>query len=1819
MARLGYIGNDSKIFHINENPDNSVLRKKKEEEPALVKVAETVKPTTQTFNSESSKTQTFTQPTAKAKESKKESKNEKKKASLKDALNNYKETIKNSAVANQGFNLSNAISDMANLSDANKQLLESAPIIGNYYRTQNQGRKNAVNLATNMGSGAIGTMEKAADAAGDLVFNPIEQRYNYAFDYLTKGKKTADENLADLKKMQERDIKKNRTEKFLEDTGYNDIADELEKGSAIKRSNLGGQISQGLGGMVPALVLGQAWGGAPELTNISGLQGKERLAAALGNVGKTYMAQLPSNAVLGASSYGGGMEEALNDGASMNRARAYGLTNAGIEQLTEMLTGGVPGLEGKGGIDQLVDPLINRNTNGYLNALLRAGYGALGEGLEESAGTYLDALARRGILEQNIDWNEVNKEALQSGLAGAATGAILNAPSTSQDFQNVRAENRARDVLGDAEYAEGRGQYNPDYKGWENQREENRIENEKKAEERQQRNEEFARIQQEREEEARKAQELAQEREKEQERIRQQEETKRAQEAIKQPQITAQIDGRKTQDIKEFKDVRNDYNQYYKKADMENFDNTVLKKAMDTIEGSKRYGRTKQQWLDVANNIGMQLRGQDIDTIKKYAFESFKDQAPNRNFNKQGKGTDMWGAHDWVRAVYEGAKVNEAQQATQTEAQETTPKYVDSFKGETWKESKNKHVQKNEVTDMDLQFVTDKPGVFIGRQAELARTQTLEQYKNWVDGLTQEAQQNIKDYGGAEKIWNESQTMTPLEIANKIYNEDNAKISEETTQKENRMDDKTFEKTVKDTILRTTERDALDMNETKESFMRHNYNKATSDELGITQKQIEDIYDKYRNEDGSFKTENGKKLENLQREIEQEEKLVEQGKSDDGYHLAELEKEYEELLKQNIEQSNIAEEIKEPVIKAEEKPKIEKQPKVETKEEEKQYLMDNGMPEEKAQILYEMPKPPKETLSERIKNNKASRREEISYWRRNLVDKGETIYKIGKKTKNPNLYAKYDKRGTTTGEANYDIGVAQTDLKGKPYKNFTDANGKKTSMSLNQIWDGMDLKAANEYLAHYLNVDRYPQLNEDGSHKYVIGPSVTDEVSKQRIAELEAEHPELKRFGENIWQYEKNQLQSRVEAGQISQAQANQFLKETPHYVHLQREIPKGSTTTIEFDKNGNAKVNKNIKEFKGSTLNILPFQDTMAQYTLDVRNSIRDNIFAQELAKTLGVGTNGETVENIEDIFGTNPELLKDNGDGTYSLTFFNKGTATVIPIDQGIYESLQPNKHYDFEDRKFFKGVRKIDNIRKALLTEKNPMFLATNMMKDAFDAPLNSKYPVLFAKNYPRAVFEILRNGQNYQQYQALGGLQNTYFDSEGYKKQGSKLNPLTWIEKANNAIEQIPRLAEFMSTMEKTGDVDQAMYNAAEVTTNFKRGGDVTKAANRNGATFLNASVQGFSKQIRNFTDAFNITDGKVNVDAKQAVQMLGKVLVLGIAPGLLNDLMWDDDDEYKDMQDYQKDRYYLFKGKNGEWIRIPKGRAVSVFQSAARRTGYALKGQEDAFKDFGKFASGQIAPNNPFENNIISPIVDVGRNKSWSGNAIIPQSLEKKKAEKQYNEKTDKASRKISETINKSKIAKTLIPKNYRSAMGINYLMDQYSGAIGDIALPMITPKASSKNTNVLTKPVTDKFTTDAVYSNKSVNSFYDTMNKLAEEDETPVDIAKNNYMTSKSIALSKLYKEQRNIQNDESLSKSEKYEQAREVQKQINAFTKQAVKDVKNIEEEEYYLKIGDSYYKKVIEDGETKYKQDTSKKIPVGDKYALYDYFREKYEKSKE
>lgn len=152
-------------------------------------------------------------------------------------------------------------------------------------------------------------------------------------------------------------------------------------------------------------------------------------------------------------------------------------------------------------------------------------------------------------------------------------------------------------------------------------------------------------------------------------------------------------------------------------------------------------------------------------------------------------------------------------------------------------------------------------------------------------------------------------------------------------------------------------------------------------------------------------------------------------------------------------------------------------------------------------------------------------------------------------------------------------------------------------------------------------------------------------------------------------------------------------------------------------------------------------------------------------------------------------------------------------------------------------------------------------------------------------------------------------------------------LRHIIKANNFIESVPRLAEYIASREAGASVEVAMLDAARVTTNFAAGGKLTKALDRNGATFLNASVQGALQQARNFAEA------KQN-GFKGWASLAARYAALGLPAVLLNNMIWDDDEEYQELPDYITNNYYII-GKYGEgsFIRIPKGRVAAVIQNA----------------------------------------------------------------------------------------------------------------------------------------------------------------------------------------------------------------------------------------------------------------------------------------------
>ena len=80
----------------------------------------------------------------------------------------------------------------------------------------------------------------------------------------------------------------------------------------------------------------------------------------------------------------------------------------------------------------------------------------------------------------------------------------------------------------------------------------------------------------------------------------------------------------------------------------------------------------------------------------------------------------------------------------------------------------------------------------------------------------------------------------------------------------------------------------------------------------------------------------------------------------------------------------------------------------------------------------------------------------------------------------------------------------------------------------------------------------------------------------------------------------------------------------------------------------------------------------------------------------------------------------------------------------------------------------MRKVTNVFKSLITQKNPLFAIRNMMRDIPTAYVYGKRgkPVHIWKRGPcqKAGKDILTNSESYQRYRAIGGGMSNFFTGD-----------------------------------------------------------------------------------------------------------------------------------------------------------------------------------------------------------------------------------------------------------------------------------------------------------------------------------------------------------------------------------------------------------------------------------------------------------------------
>lgn len=701
--------------------------------------------------------------------------------------------------------------------------------------------------------------------------------------------------------------------------------------------------------------------------------------------------------------------------------------------------------------------------------------------------------------------------------------------------------------------------------------------------------------------------------------------------------------------------------------------------------------------------------------------------------------------------------------------------------------------------------------------------------------------------------------------------------------------------------------------------------------------------------------------------------------------------------------------------------------------------------------------------------------------------------------------------------------------------------------------------------AYALELERQRAIVEKQGLKPVFGYDVTADDSQTAAQLLEAKNPEFKEWAKEVYKYSDDLIRYRVEAGLITPEFANALKKRYPHYIPTFREEGTNSKRARSARRNGGIVVSNAIGRAVGSDGVLLPLHTALSRKTVSTMRNAGLNQFGLALVREYD--RNAKAAEkyiwNVAESEYTPTEAAIES-DEDYKPVFENvfsvkdNGKVYDITMDEGLTAAMKAFEPDRFASYGAAKAMKKLNDLFKALCTGYNPFFMIRNGVRDWQDAGFYSTDWKTWEKMYWSAWNQIRKNGEIWQQYKALGGSYASMLDyTTGMVKEPKNAlgKAAARYESFGQAIEAAPRLAEFMTILAnkggsktvdgvKTGkftqsDLMEAMLGAADITTNFARGGSVTKALNRYLVPFLNPSIQGFDKFIRNATETRSV---------KAAASLILKAALINLPPLLLNGLMHGDDDDWDDIPASTKANYYLINaGKlfgNGYWIKIPKGRAIAVLSTAAVYTQEKQKGEDVKFSDVFEVIKSNIAPTDIFNQNIATAWTQAkltnpdNPGTTWYGGNIESDRLQNYRPEDRYDEKTDELSKAIGKLFKVS-------PKK------VNYLLDQYTGVIGDLLLPLITP--ATKSSHWLLAAPQAAFTIDTTSTNKTTGEYYDLLDDLkydANDGDIGAGITRK-YVSHAGDEVNDYYQQIRAIQSDENLSDGEKNRIVRALKAQL--------------------------------------------------------------------
>lgn len=777
---------------------------------------------------------------------------------------------------------------------------------------------------------------------------------------------------------------------------------------------------------------------------------------------------------------------------------------------------------------------------------------------------------------------------------------------------------------------------------------------------------------------------------------------------------------------------------------------------------------------------------------------------------------------------------------------------------------------------------------------------------------------------------------------------------------------------------------------------------------------------------------------------------------------------------------------------------------------------------------------------------------------------------------------------------------------------LVDSSGNQVGKSLREILQPLPkgkLQTFEDYLINKHAITRF----ERGEKVFRDELGWTPEVGAEKIAKLEAQHPEFVQMADDLYQFQRD-LVNRwlVDTGLVDKKVAESWFESNPFYIPNKRQFTElekrngGRTGARKGFANQKAPV-KEYSETGSQRLIISPIEAIIENVDAFVKAAKRNEAM-QTVVRNLQMAPDdlrgwAEIVEQPKKVSDatkldlTDPDALDDllsrfNEDFDKSMQkqrldrdnivrAMVDGQPVHVKINDGMLldalTSLGPEGKNIVLD-----SIGKVTQAFKMLTTGANPVFsLTRNLPRDIVQSYVQSKAganPVPFIRDLVGAFIDVAMNREAYKQFKRVGGGYTGPVSADinllaKSKRQLLPENPAKavpmkawdWFWNMMDAVESAPRLAEFKRIAKQEGEdaVVRALHEAQEVSVNFKRRGAVGKEIDKV-FPYFNAAIQGLDKLARTYKD-----------NPAQAV--MKSFLGLTIPTIVLYALNRDNPD-YQKLSNNEKDNNWLIPKGDGTFWKIAKPRELAtVFSSIPERTlrDFAEK-EPTAWKEFSTQIINAFIP--PGAQGIIkdvrkdglqgvgtglladtigAPFIDVATNRNFLDAPIVPGYLQNLPPELQYDEQTTSLAKRLGQATGSS-------PKN------LDYLMRQYLGGAAELAQPLMQQTTGGESGGKrLLEMLKKKVTADPVYSNEITRDFYDKKEKLdqaravykqtGEKTEDFNEPLRKRYAKA-AEKISELQKLSRKLQADREMDAEQKRQKLRELKQRILDIAQKAEK-----------------------------------------------------------